>query len=220
MSYRYLPVLALTLASACVVRWDDTPDQRFDDDDSFSSVSSGGWGGEGGAGGDQGGAGEGGAGGDPYECNDGVGYGSTVALCDALPMSPDNAGLCDDGYPAMGYDACVRVYDIWDVGHAEQLADCLADVAPADFCAPEPFSNCVGEAYAFACYSDYIADNCSYWNDLCFEEGDALDVSKCTNDLQPFSEAGLYELSDCMNSIEGTCQERYDLCFEGMTTLE
>lgn len=224
MSYRHLSLALVLLAPACVFRWDDNPDPHAWDDDDASTVSSGGYGGYGAGGSDAGGeggaGGQGEGGGEPV-CNDGVGHATTAARCDELWFAPGHVGLCDDGYAAMGYDACLMVYEMWNAGHAEELADCLdATTDPYDMCAPEPLGDCVAEVYANACESEYIADNCGYWNDLCVESEDVLDVSQCTADLQPFSDDGLYELSDCMNGIEGTCQERYDLCFEGMTTLE
>lgn len=226
---------ALSLASsACVVRWTDEPleddgPSLFDDDDA-TSVSSGSGGdsstgvggdttGVGGAGGGDATTGAGGFGGDPY-CLDGQGTGETAEMCEELAIAPATAGMCDDGWEPLGYAACHRSFEIWEGGFAEELALCLATIPAEDACLEDPVLDCVENLYVDTCEITYIEDTCQSWAATCSEYGDSLDATECYADLTPFNDAGITELTDCMNEIDASCQERYDICFDEVAAVD
>lgn len=225
-------VLTVT-TQACVVRWTDGPieddDSSFFDDDS-SSVSTGVGGDDTttGTGGDETTTGTGGdetattgtGGGDPY-CLDGVGTGETMAMCDELAISPENFGVCEDGFTALGYAACARSFEIWEDGFAEAFAECLSYIPAEQACEEQPVLDCVDSLYTETCEMPFIQDSCQYWADTCAEGGDdTLDVAQCYSDITPFNDDGILQLTDCMNVVDGTCGERYDYCFEEVTALD
>jgi hypothetical protein len=219
------------LSNACVVRWTDEPieddDSSFFDDDA-SSVSTGVGGDDTstGVGGDDTSSGVGGhdtstgvGGGDPY-CVDGEGTGETSAVCDDLAISLSNAGMCQDGFSPLGYAACNHAFEIWEPGFAEELAFCLSYIPTEDACDEQPVIDCVQELYTDSCDVPFIEDTCQYWADTCSDAGETLDVDQCSSDMTPFSDEGILRVSDCMNETDGTCQERYDYCFEEVTALD
>jgi len=224
---------ALTLGStACVVSWTDEPiadDDNFFFDDDATSVSSG-TGGDAtttGAGGDEtstGGTGgtdttsTGVGGGDPY-CVDGEGTGETEAICETLAIAPNSAGICSDGFNALGYDACVHSFEIWEGGFAEALTECLSYIPAEDACDEQLVLDCVADLYIETCDVPFIEQSCQSWSNTCSEGGDSLDAAQCYSDITPFNDDGILQLTDCMNATDGTCQEAYDYCFEEVTAF-
>ncbi len=232
-----VPFAAIALlASACTIRFgpvDDDSDFTWDDssaqvtDSSSSSANGGaGGGGEGGAGGNTSsstssssdGGSSGGGGGDPY-CNDEFGSGQTAAICDGLAVAPSTSGMCDYHAP-LGYLACQRGFEVFAAGQAEDLAACIGNIQPYDACDESPVTKCVAKMYDNACTNSYVANTCASWGAVCSDNGDnSFDVNMCETDLNPFSDAGLNELTECMNSKTGNCQDRYDYCIDQVVTL-
>ena len=195
--------------------------------DSSSSSGDGGSGagGEGGAGGstlsgtsDGGASSSSGGGDDPY-CTDEFGSGETAAVCDGLAVAPSTSGMCDYHAP-LGYLACQRGFELFAPGQAEDLTACLATIQSYDACAESPVTKCVAKMYDNACTNSDIANTCASWGDICVDNGDnSFDVNMCAADLNPFSDAGVNELVDCMNGKTGNCQDRYDYCIDQVVTL-
>jgi hypothetical protein len=210
---------ALTVgSSACTLLSSDDP---IEDDDS-SGVSTGVGGDDStastGVGGDDS-ATSTGAGGDPY-CLDGIGTGQTTQMCEDMAISPASFGICEDGLNTLGYDACIQSFEIWEEGFAEALAECISYIPIEDACEEQPVIDCVENLYTDTCEVTYIEDTCQSWADTCAESGDTLDAAACYADLTPFSDEGLLQLTDCMNETDGTCEDRYDGCFDEVTALD
>ena len=169
LSFRSLCVLATCalMSSACVIRfgpidddstWEDTV--AVDAGSGSGEAGSGSEGGAGGAGGsgDIGGAGGGddstsssssGGGDDPY-CIDEVGIGQTADICDTFAVAPATSGKCDYQDP-LGYRTCQRAFELFEPGHAENLASCISDIQAYEACSVIPVDNCMYEMYSDAC---------------------------------------------------------------------
>ena len=215
-----LAAIALT-SSACTIRvgpieddggWDNTGAQVAS---SSSTTGTGGARGTGGTGASASGGGWGGAGTCIGEFD---GVGETAAACESIALAPATSGTCD-GHAPLGYLACERAFDLYAPGHAENLVACMRDIPAAAACDDNPVVQCVGKMYGDACTNDYIAGACDTWGSLCDGNGESFDVAGCATDLNPFSDAGLTELVDCMNVNTGNCQDRYDSCLDTVLTL-
>jgi hypothetical protein len=189
--------------------------------DATTTTSSGdGGGGEGGAGG--GGAGGSGGG---ETCAGDEGTGKTVAECDDMNITPASHGggaasICnpeggtDGAEDPWGYGACLQAFAVYTAGSAEVMLACLSQisVAPADACDIEQVVACVDEVYAKACDSQRAAGACQAFKDLCGD--DPFDLAGCTEDLKPFSDAGVQVWADCLNeNPSDPCQQVHDDCF-------
>ena len=51
--------------------------------------------------------------------------------------------------------------------------------------------------------------------------GDPFNADTCAKDLNPFSDAGLKELSDCINATDPaiSCQAAFDACYNEVLTF-
>lgn len=220
------------LASACVLRlgdgdtsyeddltWEDDgayeDDLTWEDDTDVTSSSAGGQGGQGGSG-EAGGSGGAGGGEDIY-CNDGEGD-LMSDVCDGLPVAGEDC----DGFTAVGFAACQRGFEIYEPGHAAELASCLWDIQVEDACEMDPVDSCFSLMYEQACDDDFIAETCDEFQLACNEFGEDLDLARCNFELKPFSDAGLAELVNCINDEDtaGDCQQRYDVCLDLVFTID
>ncbi|MBI4703844.1 MAG: hypothetical protein HY744_22265 [Deltaproteobacteria bacterium] len=220
----------LVLCAGCIIKSSTTNEEpQKTTSTSSSSTSSGsgaaGAGGAGEGGAAQGGAGQGGGGGGPT-CVSETGAGKTDAeLCDSMNITPPAHGggskLCGPNFDQdpVGHAVCHAYHGIYAAGPWEHLAACLAEIGVQDACDDKPVLDCVSDMYATACQRPAIKEACEDWAKACAD--DPFDVDKCATDLNPFSDSGLGELTDCINSAaEGlSCQEAYDGCFESVTSV-
>lgn len=154
--------------------------------------------------------------------SDGVGV---VADCEDLNIAPAQGATkqCgpDKNELPPGYNLCVRGYTLFTTGTADELQECLAQVGVQNQCDIEPVTTCVDQIFADACDTQEIADNCSSIAEQC-PVGEAFDVAQCTDQLRPFSNAGLQELINCFNGTDPnkvTCQQAYDGCYDQVFTF-
>jgi hypothetical protein len=225
-NFRYFGLFALAAlsAQACVIRWGDGSSLADDDsyswtdEDDSSSVAATVGGGAGGAGGNA--ANDGGDSG-PM-CTDYWGAGTSVDVCETLAISPSNTtAVCGETPGAVGYLSCVKGFELFSEGVAEEYAACLSEITPAEACEFDPVAQCTDRIYNNACEQQGVTDLCEEMNDYCVGIGDSLDVNSCSATLNPMSEEAITELIECMNwSPTGTCQERYNSCFDELVTIE
>jgi hypothetical protein len=154
--------------------------------------------------------------------SDGLGV---VADCEELNIAPaqgatKQCGPNKDELPP-GYNLCVRGYTLFTTGTADELQECLAQIGVQNECDIEPVTVCVDQIFADACDTQEIADNCKGIAAQC-PAGEAFNVAQCTDQLRPFSNAGLQELINCFNDTDPnqvTCQQAYDGCYDQVFTF-
>jgi len=220
----YLTILgsAALLMGACIIKSTTTDDDTHTTTTTTTPTGEGGSGGSiatGGSGGVGGEISTGGSGG--ASCVDATGSGMTVAACDQMNITPETHGGAATGCVAPNYDqdppgylVCVRGFEIYNDGQVEDLQACLASIGVQDACDEALATGCVDQMYNDACPRQEIVDACNTMQAQC--DPDPFDAAQCAGDLNPFSDAGLTELTDCINNADPglTCQEAYDLCFQ------
>jgi hypothetical protein len=232
------PLLALTLglsvaATACVVT-------TTDDDGSGgsgasgtttnSTSSQGGAGGEGGSGGSTtNGTGGGGGAGGGIACIGHDGTGVAEAVCENDVVGGLDCGSGANEAPAPARLVCSRGFDLFTEGARENLIECLLTIPaiPADVCdeatADAAIGACIGEMYDEACLNEaaYLAGDdgiCAQAAATC-ESTDPFPTAACLADLNVFSEAGVNEYIECLNTNNTVpCAEVHDLCLETVLT--
>ncbi|AUX47890.1 hypothetical protein SOCE26_094160 [Sorangium cellulosum] len=239
-------LLALTLIfpaaayGGCVIT-SDGPDDPLDPPttSSTSSGGDGGWGGDdgdggdGGWGGDDGDGGDGGWGGD--DGGDGGGGSDTgaciaagnstvdVEACEDLAIAPASGAHAQCGEDRdeepIGYRLCKRAFTLFAPSHAADLVDCLSDIGVQYECDIEPVQECLTEMYENACPNQAL-ELCNEITEQCIDlEDETFNPGQCAVDLNPFSDAGVTELGDCMNEGFGadenlTCRAAYTDCYQ------
>ena len=192
---------------------------------SSSSGGAGGDGGTGGVGGAGGTGGEGGAGGQSGCVGAAGTLRKTVADCELLNISPSQgasrqcAGQPDqDPY---GYRLCKGAFGIFSQGQSEDLIACLEQIGVQDACDFNKANDCTNAMYTAACTRPQAANTCAQIAESC-AANDPLDIAKCTEDLNPFSNAGDQALVTCLNDASQQtkpCQEAYDYCYADTTSF-
>lgn len=207
-------VIPAALVVGCVTRKTDTDNQVNTGSSGNTTSSSTGAGGAGGGG--QGGAGGG------VSCVDATGTGKTAAVCDQLNIAPA-MGASQQCGPNMdedppGYTACGRAYTIFIAGAAEYFSDCLSAIEVGMACDATLAQTCLTDTIEATCDAQAIADVCTSFETQC---GSPIEQVQCAHDLRPFSNAGLTELADCINTADPmlTCQEAFDLCYATVLPL-
>jgi hypothetical protein len=152
--------------------------------------------------------------------SDGVG---TVSRCEELNIAPSQGatkqcGVNKDELPP-GYNLCLRGYSLFTNGSADELQSCLALIGVQNECDIPPVQDCVDQMFADACVAPEVADNCQSIATKC--AGEAFDVTKCADDLRPFSNDGLTEILNCFSVSDPklTCQQAYDSCYDQVFTF-
>jgi hypothetical protein len=214
----YLTILgsAALLLGACIIKSTTTTDDDTHTTTTHTTSQ--------GAGGSVPTGGSGGIGGEiptggSTSCVDATGTGVSVSACDDMNITPPPQGqsmLCGQNYdqPPPGYLVCQLGFGIYTAGQAEDLAACLAQIGVEDACTEELVVACVDQTYNDACTQQDVIDYCDGIATTC--EPDPFDAGQCASDLNPFGQAGLSEINDCINNADPnlTCQEAYDLCFQ------
>jgi hypothetical protein len=155
-------------------------------------------------------AGNTGAGGGGGGCVGPDGTGQTSAICNMMEITPSAAGgpaasncdLCGGTGgvdPPRGWSLCLRSFQIFTAGSAEQLHGCLAQIngAPAFACDYGPVNDCVTRVYNAACPSQTAADTCQLVQDTLCGVNDPFDVTACAEEMKPFNDAGLQWVAGC-----------------------
>ena len=211
------------LMGACIIK-----STTNDDDDTHTTTTTTTPTGEGGSGGSTVAGGNGGVGGQiptggsgGESCVDSTGSGVTVTACDQMNITPETHGGAATGCVAPNYDQdppgyliCVRGFEIYTDGQAEDLQGCLGLIGVQDACDAVLATACVEQMYVDACPRQEIVDTCNSIQATC--DPDPFDAVQCAGDLNPFSDAGLTEMTDCINGqpVEMSCQDAYDACFQ------
>jgi hypothetical protein len=220
----YLTALGCTalLMGACIIKSTTTDDDTHTTTTTTTTpTGEGGSGGSvvtGGSGGTGGQISTGGSGG--VSCVDATGSGVTAAACDEMNITPvahgGQAMGCGPNYDedGPGYVVCVRGFEIYTAGQAEDLQACLALIGVEDTCDEAVATACVEQMYNDACPRQDIVDACAGIQTQC--GADPFDAEQCAADLNPFSDAGLDEMTACINSqpVEMSCQDAYDACIQ------
>ncbi len=146
-----------------------------------------------------------------------------VADCEKINIAPA-AGASSSCGPNLneappGYGLCKRGFDLFNPGAATNLVSCLGKIGVQDECKTDPLQACVDGMFADECVIASIATSCGGIKMTC--GNDPFDAAKCATDLNPFSDAGLTELSTCINSADPTltCQAAYDKCYTEVLTF-
>ena len=202
-------LIPAALVVGCVTRKTDT-DNPVSTTSSGTTTGSTTTGAGGGGGGGQGGAGGG------SSCVGVTGTGKTAAACDQLNISPTQGATQQCG-PTMdqdppGYTACGRAYAIFIAGSAEYFTDCLATIEVGMACDAALAQACLTDTIDATCDAQEIADACALLETQC---GSPIEQAQCAHDLRPINNAGLTELTDCINTADPqlTCQEAFDQCY-------
>jgi hypothetical protein len=149
-----------------------------------------------------------------------------LADCDGLNITPvshggaahSSCGATLDQDPP-GYGLCTRGFTLFNPGAATTLVECLATIGVQDECNTEPLQVCIDKMFKEECDIASIATACEGIKSTC--GADPFDAAKCAVDLNPFSDAGLNELSDCINATDPavSCQKAYDDCYTQVFTF-
>ncbi|WP_438002488.1 hypothetical protein WMF26_44795 [Sorangium sp. So ce185] len=232
-SFFALTLILPAVVGGCVVTSADTdndPEQTTGPGVTHSSSAGGGEGGEGGQGGDGGEGGQGGDGGEGGQGGEGgeggggacIEAGSstvTVAACERLNIAPAQGATsqCGEGRDEepIGYRLCKRAFTLFAPSHAADLVDCLGDIGVQYACDIEPAQECLTEMYENACPNQALT-TCNEIADDCDE---SFNPGQCAADLNPFTNAGVDELIECMNDgFEAdenlTCRAAYTDCYQ------
>ena len=228
MTFRHFALLsaAALMTQACVWRIgdgsgleDDGSTTTWTDDDGGSTTV-----GTGGAGGGDATTTTG-AGGEAPMCTSWEGDGTGIAACDALPTAPATIGdqVCgDEGdmYESYVYLSCQAGYELFNEGHADEYAACLANISADAACAVDPIADCTDAMYANACEYDDVKTFCSDLSTYCEDFGGGFDAASCSETLNPMNEATITFIVDCINEAPyGTCTDRMNECVDLAVTL-
>jgi hypothetical protein len=147
----------------------------------------------------------------------------TIAECEKLNIAPA-AGASSSCGPNMdeappGYGLCKRGFDLFNPGAVTSLVDCLATIGVQDECKTDPLQACVDKMFKDECVIASVGTSCDGIKTTC--GADPFDSAKCATDLNPFSDKGLTELSDCINMTDPAvaCQKAYDDCYTQVLTF-
>lgn len=148
---------------------------------------------------------------------------AVIADCEKLNIAPGSGAgsICGPKFdqPAPGYGLCKSSFDLFNPGAETNLVDCLAKIGVQDACKTEPLQACIDSMYAAECVIPSIATSCNEIKTAC--GADPFDAANCALDLNPFSDAGLKALSDCINNADPAlnCQQAYDGCYTELLTF-
>jgi hypothetical protein len=160
------------------------------------------------------------------------GTGQTAAICDTMEITPSAVGgpaasNCDacggsgGTYPPLGYSVCLRGFEIFTVGSAENLQACLNQIngAPAYACAIGPVADCMTRMYDDACPSQTAADACQIIRDTLCVMNEPFDMIACAENMKPFNDGALQRVAGCIaNSSEPDCLIAYSVCLDQVTS--
>lgn len=149
-----------------------------------------------------------------------------VADCDNLNITPESHGggaspICgpnlDEEPP--GYVVCTRGFTLFNPGAATTLVECLATIGVESACKSDPLQACVDKMFADECVIPAITTTCDSIKTQC--GADPFDAVQCGKDLNPFSDAGVMEISTCFNKVDPTisCQKAFDDCYTEVFTF-
>ena len=128
-----------------------------------------------------------------------------------LTIPTGTAGTLDP----LGWGVCHRGHAIYTQGAWEVLQGCLSEisVAPADACDPDLVDACLDDMYEAACERPTNDAFCESFATQC---GDGtVNVELCQTELRPFSDAGISDLTSCINDEADPaldCGGAYDFC--------
>ena len=148
---------------------------------------------------------------------------AAIAECDKLNIAPASGASSSCG-PNMneappGYGLCKRGFDLFNPGAVTSLVDCLATIGVESECKTDPLQTCVDKMFKDECVIASIGASCDVIKTTC--GADPFDAAKCATDLNPFSDKGLAEVSDCINTTDKAvaCQKAYDDCYTQVLTF-
>jgi hypothetical protein len=148
---------------------------------------------------------------------------AVIADCEKLNIAPaagasSSCGVKMDEAPP-GYGLCKRGFDLFNPGANANLVACLATIGVQDECKTDPLQTCVDKMFKDECVIPAIATACDSIKTTC--GADPFDAATCATDLNPFSDTGLMEMSDCINNADPTltCQAAYDGCYTQVLTF-
>ncbi len=148
---------------------------------------------------------------------------AVIADCEKLNIAPaagasSSCGTKMDEAPP-GYGLCKRGFDLFNDGANANLLACLATIGVQDECKTDPLQTCVDKMFKDECVIPSIATACDSIKTTC--GADPFDAAKCATDLNPFSDKGLMEMSDCINMADpaATCQAAYEGCYTQVLTF-
>lgn len=224
-NYIFLAVqasVAIGLLSGCVITSSPTGSGGTSGDTTVTSAAATtGGGGQGGAGVSGSTSGTGGS----VACVPETGVG-VVADCNNLNITPKSGGgaassSCGDtlDQDPPGYGLCQRGFNIFNAGAATNLVACLGTIGVQDQCNIPPLQVCIDKMFVEECVIASIGTLCGEIKTTCV--GDPFNTDTCAKDLNPFSDAGLKELSDCINATDPaiSCQAAFDACYNEVLTF-
>jgi hypothetical protein len=150
--------------------------------------------------------------------------GNTKATCDGshvpIEAASDSCGPNVDEV-APGKGICALGYDIYTLGAAQALEDCLATIGvePVNACDESKVAACTTAIYEDACDNAVASDTCDNIKTTC--DVDPFSSENCKVDLRPLSTAGLESFIDCFNALPNDpCQSAYDSCMDELLTVQ
>ena len=175
--------------------------------------------------------GSGGVGGSTSSTGTGTGGGTCVgetgaavlADCETLNIAPASGASSSCGpnldQAPPGYGLCKSGFELFNPGAVSNLVTCLGKIGVQEECKTDPLQACMDGMFASECVVASIATSCGEIKTTCGT--DPFDVAKCATDLNPFSDTGLTQLSDCINKADPTltCQAAYDGCYTQLLTF-
>ncbi len=148
---------------------------------------------------------------------------AVIADCEKLNIAPasgasSSCGVAMNEAPP-GYGLCKRGFEIFNPGATTSLVDCLATIGVQDECHLPPLQVCVDKTFADECVIASIGTSCDGIKTTC--GADPFDAATCAKDLNPFSDAGLAEMSACINKMDPAvaCQKAFDECYTQVLTF-
>lgn len=150
--------------------------------------------------------------------------GWTKASCNGsnvpIEAAADNCGPNVDEVPP-GKGICALGYDLYKLGAAQALEDCLATIGvePANACDESKVAACTQAMYEGACDDPASDEVCDNMKTAC--AADPFGSVGCKDDLRPLNSAALEQFVDCFNAKPNDpCQTAYDTCMDDLLTVE
>lgn len=150
--------------------------------------------------------------------------GNKKATCDGshvpIEAASDACGANVDEAPP-GKGVCALGYDIYTLGAAQALQDCLATIGvePVNACDESKVVACTTAMYDGACDNAISDGTCDDMKAAC--DTDPFSSVGCKEDLRPLNAGALEGFIDCFNSLPNDpCQTAYDLCMDDLLTVQ
>jgi hypothetical protein len=149
--------------------------------------------------------------------------GWTKASCNGsnvpIEAASNNCGPNLDEVPP-GKGVCALGHDLYKLGAAQALEDCLATIGvePVNACDESKVAACTQAMYDGACDDPATDGWCDDVKTAC--GADPFGSVGCKDDLRPLNSGALEQFVDCFNALPNdACQTAYDTCMDDLLSM-